>query len=670
MEQEVIVGNSLHAIVTIDSQDRIELWSPEAEQIFGWTAEEIEGLKVSETIFRKSVSRLYKSALEYTETSGDECTLDTYIEQTAYHQDGYKFPVEIFLSNATSAEGDFFILYARNITEQKEKENHLRNAYENQRVLNFILNLSLKPISLKNFLSQALDNFLSLKNINLLSKGGIFLTGQGSNTLTLTVQRGFSEEQIRSCRKIHPGRCHCGQAALTRQVQFSSGIDEKHQIHFSNMKPHGHYCIPILSGNNLLGVIVLYVEQNHKSTVQERENFQAVANIFAGIIERKKMEEQRAELIIRLNETVNALLNEKLFSESIIHNLSGGLIVLDLKGIITLKNPIAQKIFKSFSAGAAIEGKHLSTLLGIQAAREIMDLSSEKTHADQEIKLVDADSEEHVIRLNKTAQENSDGKKVGTIISFSDITELKRSQMEMEKMNHLITVAEIASAVAHEVRNPLAGIKTMSQAIEESLDEHDENREYLYRIIRQVDRLNKLLSNFFTYARPGRPQKSKISLEDIVDETRQLVRDKLSGKNIHLKENYESNLPQIFADPGQIQQVFLNLMLNSIDAVRENGIIEITARFISRHKGTRKRISFPNYQPHRDYIKIFFKDNGCGMNSEVHQKAFKPFFSTKPHGAGLGLAIVSRILNENNAHIYLDPVEHQGTTFIMFIETC
>jgi signal transduction histidine kinase len=209
----------------------------------------------------------------------------------------------------------------------------------------------------------------------------------------------------------------------------------------------------------------------------------------------------------------------------------------------------------------------------------------------------------------------------------------------------------------------------MSQAIEESLDENDDNKEYLYRIIRQVDRLNKLLSNFFTYARPGRPKKTKISLVEIVDETRQLVSDKLTGKNIQLVENYEPNLPYIFADPGQMQQVFLNLMLNSIDAVDKNGVIEITARFIPKNEGLKKRISSPDFQHNRDYIKVYFKDNGCGMNSEVTQKAFKPFYSTKPHGAGLGLAIVSRILNENNASIYLDPVEHKGTTFILFIET-
>lgn len=669
MEHEVIVGNSLHAIITTDAHDKIELWSPEAEQIFGWQAEEIEGRMLSETIFRQNVLDLYKSASKYIETTGTKTTLDTYIEQSAYHHDGHQIPVEILISRAASSEGVFFILYARNITEQKEKENYLRNAYENQRVLNSILNLSLKPFSLKEFLSHALDTFLSLKNIMLLPKGGIFLTSPNSTVLNLIVHKGFQGEQLRACSMIPFGKCHCGQAALTRKIQFASCVDDRHEIHFSNMKPHGHYCIPILSGQNLLGIIVLYVEHGHSSTAQECENFQAIANIFASIIERKKMEEQRAGLISRLNDTVNALLNEKLFSESIIHSLSDGLFVLDLKGIITLKNPIAEKIFSSFSNGSVIEGRHLSTILGVKSASEIMNLDEEGDEIDQEIRLLDSEGEERIIRFNKTAQEDSSGNKVGIIISFSDITELKRSQVEMEKMNHLITVAEIASAVAHEVRNPLAGIKTMSQAIEESLDENDENKEYLYRIIRQVDRLNKLLSNFFTYARPGRPKKTKISLVEIVDETRQLVSDKLTGKNIQLVENYEPNLPYIFADPGQMQQVFLNLMLNSIDAVDKNGVIEITARFIPKNEGLKKRISLPDFQHNRDYIKVYFKDNGCGMNSEVTQKAFKPFYSTKPHGAGLGLAIVSRILNENNASIYLDPVENKGTTFILFIET-
>ncbi len=669
MEQQLFIGDSLHAIITTDGQDKIELWSPEAEQIFGWTADDIEGRKLSETIFRKNVVDLYKNALKRVDTSGKETTLDSYLEQKAYHLDGSELPVELFISKSASIDGEFYILYARSITEQKEKENRLRNAYESQRVLNAILNLSLKPFSLQEFLEKALDTFLSLQNIRLLPRGGIFLAGNNPETLSLTVQKGFSDEQLRSCSNISFGKCHCGQAALTRQVQFASCVDDRHEIQFSNMQPHGHYCIPILSGEMLLGVIVLYVKHDHHSTPEERENFQAISNIFAGIIERKKMEEQRGELISRLNDTVNALLNEKLFSESIIHSLSGGLIVLDLKGVITLKNPIAEKILSSFSGGTPIVGKNLTTFLGEKYAKEIMDKDAGGVQADHEIKLMDSDDEMRIIRFSKTSQEDSGNNKVGTILSFSDVTELKRSQAEMEKINHLITVAEIASAVAHEVRNPLAGIKTMSQAIEESLDEKDENKEYLYRIIRQVDRLNDLLSNFFTYARPGRPKKSKISLVGIVEETRQLVSDKLNGKNIQLIENYEPNLPFIFADPGQMQQVFLNLMLNSIDAVEKNGIIEISARFIPKNKGSQKRIAFPDYHHTKDYIKVYFKDNGCGMNNEVTEKAFKPFFSTKPHGAGLGLAIVSRILNENNASIYLDPVENKGTTFVLFIET-
>jgi len=547
-------------------------------------------------------------------------------------------------------------------------ENGSSFAFENQRIINQILSLSLKPISLDELFDQALDVLLDNNYIKLLPRAGIFITESNPSILTLSAHKGFTKEELDNCARLPLGKCYCGAAAVTGKIQFASCKSEGDKIHFSKKKPHGHYCVPIVSRKRILGVITLYVEPDHVFRDEEQDCFLSVAHILAGIIERKRIEDQRAALLVKLHAAVEALLNEKLFTESIIHSFSDGLLALDNNGVITKKNPVAENILTKISTTSVLEGKKLSDIIGEKAAKEMLEHKTNDSPLKNELKLKSLSNEDIIIGYNTTIREDSNKQNVGFVLSFSDITEVKRTQIEMEKMNRLITVAEIASAVAHEVRNPLAGIKTMSQSIEENMDNDDENKEYLYRIIRQVDRLNELLTNFFTYARPGKPKKRKISLEKIVGETKQLVMDKLAGRGIKLIEYYEPDLPSIFGDPNQIQQVFLNLMLNSIDAVDNNGIIEITAELLRKDNTAFKGVFFPDYNSDHDYIKVIFKDNGSGMESQAAERAFDPFFSTKPHGAGLGLAIVHRILNENNSFIYHDSTNKNGASFIIFFE--
>ena len=207
--------------------------------------------------------------------------------------------------------------------------------------------------------------------------------------------------------------------------------------------------------------------------------------------------------------------------------------------------------------------------------------TNEADPGKRELILSTGTGEEKIITFQTTARRGVRGNQVGVIISLSDVTELRYVRKEMEKMNRLSTVAEIASAVAHEVRNPLAGIKIMAQSIEEDANGHEQQLECSQRIIRQVDRLNELLSEFFSYARPVEPKKQPISVKTILAETRPLISNRLINNSINLVENIAPKLPEIIADPNQMQQVFLNLMLNSTDAIRQNGTIEINSRYLT-----------------------------------------------------------------------------------------
>jgi signal transduction histidine kinase len=297
------------------------------------------------------------------------------------------------------------------------------------------------------------------------------------------------------------------------------------------------------------------------------------------------------------------------------------------------------------------------------------DIHGNASHISSEIPIRSIKGDKRNLGFTATNRKDANGNRLGLIISFSDITEDKYLHKEMEKMNRLHTVAEIATAVAHEVRNPLAGIKTMAQGIDESLSEKDDNKESITRIIRQVNRLNNLLTEFFSYARPNEPQKEITSLQDIVSETKPLISNRLYKMGIELKEKYEKDLPCIKVDFNQIQQVFLNLILNSIEAFNKSGLIEIIVEKIDETKKEIFQLTYPELKDDSNYVAVHFRDNGPGLDDEIAEKIFEPFFTTKHTGSGMGLSIVYRILKENNASIHLDDNVDEGVAYIIFFET-
>lgn len=378
-------------------------------------------------------------------------------------------------------------------------------------------------------------------------------------------------------------------------------------------------------------------------------------------------EQQSLQLVNDLRASIIDLREEKKFSESIIEGLHHGLLVVDLDGKVRKSNSIAQSVFKPVTE--QLEGQYLRDILGTQAAEQLLATSLVRSNQfDRELSFATPTGDKKTIGFSNVSREDASGKKIGVNISLADISELQYVRKEMEKMNRLATIAEIASAVAHEVRNPLAGIKIMAQSIEEEVKDNSEQQECARRITRQVDRLNILLSDFFSYARPAEPIKKPTSLQAIIGETRPLINNRLIKSHITLHEEINSDLPKIIADPHQLQQVFLNLFLNAIDAIRERGRIDIRAFLPGKNQLRQYRKNYPALLENCPYVVVHFTDNGTGMSPATAEQVFEPFFTTKTSGAGLGLSIVYRTLIENDAAIVLESAEGKGTTFTIFLK--
>lgn len=654
------------AIFIID-QNRIMInCNNVVEDIVGWPSDVLIGQVFTDILLPEGSASQFTDMLHLF-TEGVGCK--GIIMQKIRHRDGYELPVELNVLPIVEKSARSYIITARDMRERTLQVRELEQASQNQKIVNSILKIALEDYSLEEILFHALDSVLTLNTPKLLDKGAVLLVNGESDYLVLKAQKGFGEQQVKACARIPFGTCHCGRAALTGEVQFSECIDEKHDIRLENMMPHGHYCVPICSGDNVLGVMSLYLQEGHLQNEDEMEVLRAVTNILAGVIERKKVEIERHQLIDRQKAMITRIFDEKKLNESIIQSLNAGLMVFDLEGNIVTLNPSGRSILDQFLETDLASANRDHLYARIPIVLRMRDHRNGMTEKTDEESGVNANGEEKTLHYTIVPWENSSGLQMGVILLFRDITEKLRFQREMENMNRLSTVAEIASAVAHEVRNPLAGIKTMSQAIEENCQEGDENREYITRIIKQVDRLNDLLTEFFTYARPGEAKKEKVSMAAIINEIRQLLKVKLASNRIVMEEDYDQGLPDIYVDPDQMHQVFLNLMLNAMDAMGNNGKIYIGARLADQQ--TMKMFSdlFPDLKDNIDYVSVSFKDTGKGMPPEVAEKAFEPFFTTKANGSGLGLAIVHRILTENNAFIMADASKEKGMAFQMMFES-
>ncbi len=197
-----------------------------------------------------------------------------------------------------------------------------------QTVINSLLRQSMEDISLDQFLKRALDLILSIPWLAFENQGSIFLVEGDPGILVMRVQHRLSEPIKQACSRLPFGKCLCGRAAMAQKILFAGCIDERHDIIFDGIAPHGHYCVPICYGGETLGVINMYVREGHQRSAREEEFLIAVANTLAGIIMRKRLEAVlvKSERLVAIGQTVSGLAH---CIKGILFGLEGGFYIVN-----------------------------------------------------------------------------------------------------------------------------------------------------------------------------------------------------------------------------------------------------------------------------------------------------------------------------------------------------
>ncbi|HFE65209.1 MAG TPA: hypothetical protein ENK14_12470, partial [Caldithrix sp.] len=253
----------------------------------------------------------------------------------------------------------------------------------------------------------------------------------------------------------------------------------------------------------------------------------------------------------------------------------------------------------------------------------------------------------------------------GVVLLFRDLTEVRHLKMQVERMERLALLGELSAGIAHEIRNPLAGIKAGAQILEDSFGADDFRYQIVERIVREVDKANRLLKEFFKFARPTKPKFKFHDVEMIIDGVYLLLAPKMQKRNIQFIPDFGTEVPQVYIDETQFEQVILNLFLNSIDAMQAGGKLKVSTfkkrlRVLDKEK---EKLDVPNND--LNYVLVEISDTGSGISKENIGKIFNPFFTTKADGIGLGLSICSRLMEENGGKIDVVSEIDKGTTFIL-----
>ncbi len=352
------------------------------------------------------------------------------------------------------------------------------------------------------------------------------------------------------------------------------------------------------------------------------------------------------------------------FYKSIIQGLNSGLITLDLHGEITFINQTAAKMLeyrREELLGRNIKDVFCSDEASQRCLQTVF--IPHKRITDREINFQKKKGTSIVVGLSSSQIHDDNNNFDGIILLFRDLSEIRHLKSQVERMERLALLGELAAGIAHEVRNPLAGIKTSAQILQEGIIDENVQKDIVERIVKEVDKANNLLKEFFNFAKPNKPNLKFHDIELLIEGVHLLLSPQLKKKRINFLTNFDNGIPKIYVDETQLEQVFLNIFLNGIEAMPEGGDLKVSI-------GSKK---FNILETHADnegddknqlnFVVVEISDTGIGIPQRNLEKIFNPFYSTKSNGLGLGLSISSRLVDENGGNIDVSSEVGKGTEF-------
>jgi signal transduction histidine kinase len=233
--------------------------------------------------------------------------------------------------------------------------------------------------------------------------------------------------------------------------------------------------------------------------------------------------------------------------------------------------------------------------------------------------------------------------------------DLKQSQDTLRRADRLSSLGLLTAGLAHEIRNPLVAIRTFTQLLPERYDDAEFREGFQGLALKEVDRICGLINDLLSFARPSKPNVAPEDISVVVDNITRILESQAKEKNVEVTREFAPTLPKVWIDREQMKQVFMNLILNAIQAIEANGSISISTRLAAKN----------NAELIREYVQVEIRDTGVGIPAENLEHIFDPFFTSKDEGSGLGLAVSHQIVQEHGGFVTVESVVGKGTSFFV-----
>ncbi|MBI3625240.1 MAG: PAS domain S-box protein [Candidatus Rokubacteria bacterium] len=339
------------------------------------------------------------------------------------------------------------------------------------------------------------------------------------------------------------------------------------------------------------------------------------------------------------------------FKDLIFESMGSGLVGMDLDRRITAMNRAAEEITGYESREAT--GRLWESIFGDEIPREEVERSTRlegwqvRRH---EMRFRRKDGREVPLGISFWPVRSGRGDLAGIIGVFQDLSAIKEMEERMRRADRLSAIGRLAANIAHEIRNPLASLSGAIEVLTRELS-LDKNQDRLVQVVlRESDRLNQIIKEFLDYARPASLRPLPVNVGEVLDEVLLLLEHRALPAHLKIVREYDADVSAVL-DPQQFRQAIWNLCINALEAMPDGGELRIGAG-IATHRNRRK-------------LEVWVADTGSGINSESLPHIFEPFFSTKPEGSGMGLAVVHRMVQDHGGDVEARSDPGGGTTFTL-----
>ena len=275
--------------------------------------------------------------------------------------------------------------------------------------------------------------------------------------------------------------------------------------------------------------------------------------------------------------------------------------------------------------------------------------------------ILQSGAEGMVVRASTSIFHGQDRQVLGALMVVTDITALKRLELQIRRSDRLASLGTLSAGMAHEIKNPLVSIKTFAQLLPERYNDSDFRETFSNLIGHEIDRIDSLVNQLLRFARPAKPHLQPMHVHEILEKSLLLLGHRLYQKDIKLTRSWQANVDTIRADADQLEQVFLNFFINAMDAMKNGGELSISTQLRTDEEWL-SPLAQTNGENH-EVLRITIRDSGEGIRGEDLAHVFDPFFTTKDYGTGLGLSVVHGIIQEHGGQIEVESELKKGTAF-------